>query len=166
MKTLHRPCALVLLAAGASAWAGDASVVFVQPEQFRDAGYARALPSDRDRAVVLRDVEQHLKQLATRGLPAGESLAIEVLDIDLAGHFEPMRRAGPDVRIVRDVTWPRIQLRYALSRDGQVVDRGEEAVTDMNFLMAVNRYASEDRLRYERAMLDAWFEKRFARRAS
>ena len=34
----------------------------------------------------------------------------------------------------------------------------------MNYLMSGNRYPSIDRLRYEKAMLDDWFDRRIARR--
>ena len=112
-----------------------------------------------------RDIEQHLQRLAERGLPASDTLAIEVLDIDLAGRFEPLRfRSGSDVRIVRDIASPRIDLRYTLRRGDQLVASAEERLVDLTFLMVTNRYPSEDRLRYEKAMLDDWFEKRFATR--
>jgi hypothetical protein len=57
---------------------------------------------------VERDIEQHLQRLGARVLPEGDSLRVEVLDVDLAGHFEPLRfHSGSEVRIVRDITWPR-----------------------------------------------------------
>ena len=83
-------------------------------------------------------------QLWLRGLPAGDTLTIEVLDIDLA------------------ITWPRIKLRYALTRGDQVLSSGEDQVTNLNYLMESNRYFSGDRLRYEKSMLDAWFDQRIS----
>lgn len=155
----------VLLAAGFPSVAADLTVTFVQPEKYVDAGYSRPFASEAERAQVQRDIEQHLQRLAERHLAAGDSLRIEVLDIDLAGHFEPFStRHGADLRIVRDVTWPRIKLRYVLSHDGQVVADGEEQVSDKSFLMGGNRYSSSDRLRYEKAMLDDSFERRFGKR--
>ena len=155
----------ILLAAGlaaTSATAGTLSIAFVHPENYTDAAYSRAFATGRDRALVQRDIEQHLLKLAERRLPAGDSLKIEVFDIDLAGHFEPAgMRHGAEVRIVRDITSPRIKLRYTWTRGEQVVASAEEQIGDMNFLMTPNRYAPDDRLRYERAMLDDWFEKRF-----
>src|SRR6202007_505503 len=107
------------------------------------------------------DIERHLQRLADRRLPESDALAIEVLDIDLAGHFEPFQfRGGNDVRIVRDITAPRIKLRYTLTRGDQVIAKGEEQLTDLNFMMSGARYSSDDRLRYEKALLDDWFEKR------
>ena len=61
---------------------------------------------------------------------------------------------------MREVTWPRIKLRYALTRGDQLLASGEEQLIDQNYLMMTNRYFVGDRLRYEKAMLDAWFERR------
>lgn len=146
--------------ASASAASPNLTVTFIQPETYADAGYSRSFASDKDRAEVQRDIEQHLQRLAERGLPAGESLKIEVLDIDLAGRFEPFSfRTGSDVRIVRDITWPRMKLRYMLTRGGEVVVSKEEQLADLNYLMSINRYSSSDRLRYEKSMLDDWFDR-------
>ena len=157
--------AAIVVAAGASAAASAAalSVVFVDPDRFTDAAYSHPHGTEQQRAEVLRDIERHLRQLAERGLPAGDALRIEVLDIDLAGWFEPFRlRTGTDVRVLRDITWPRIKLHYTLARGDRVIASAEEQVVDLNYLVTVNRYGSSDRLRYEKAMLDDWFSRRIA----
>lgn len=159
--------AACLVAAGtaiapAAAQAGTASVTFTKPEKYTDASYAHPVANESDRAQVLRDVEQHLQRLATRGLAASDTLQVEVLDIDLAGHFPPLGAGGSEVRVVTDITGPRIKLRYSLVRDGSAtVSGGEEVLSDLNFMVPSNRYSSGDRLRYEKALLDRWFEKRF-----
>jgi hypothetical protein len=144
--------------------AAQLAVQFVEPEKYTDAGYSSSMPSTKEREQLQRDITQHLKQLADRALAEDDSLKIEVLDIDLAGHLDPFVSAGREMRIVRDATWPRIRLRHALTRKGTVVAEGEELVSDMNFLTPANRYSSSDRLRYEKAMLDDWFEKVFVKR--
>ena len=73
-------------------------------------------------------------------------------------------KAGPHVRIVRDIDSLRIQLRYTLTAGDRVVASAEEQVSDMNFMVPANRYSSGDRLRYEKATLDDWFDKRFSKR--
>lgn len=154
-----------LLAVVLPASAANLSVEFVQPEKYTDAGYSSSLASERERGEVQREIEQHLQRLAERSLPASDALTIEVLDIDLAGHFEPFRfRNSSDLRIVREVTIPRIKLRYTLRRGDQVIASAEEHLSDMNFLMTRNRYASGDRLRYEKAMLDDWFQRKISPR--
>lgn len=157
--------AAAAMLAGASVVAAqpaNLSVVFVHPETFRDAVYSQPYGDEQGRAPVLRDIERHLRQLADRVLPPGESLHIEVLDIDLAGWFEPFRRPTyADIRTLRDITWPRILLRYKLMRGDQLVASAEEQVADLNYLMTVNSYPVGDRLRFEKAMLDVWFDRRF-----
>ncbi len=143
---------------------GRLSVSFVNPESYTDAAYSHAYASEKDLAAVEHDIRQHLDRLAERKLPRDDTLRIEVLDIDLAGRFEPLRLRGQDLRVVRDITWPRMTLRYTLSRGDQVLASGEDRLVDMNFMMSVNIYASSDPLRYEKAMLDDWFDKRIVKR--
>lgn len=156
--------ATLLLAAASPATAGGtATVTFVEPEKFTDAGYSRDNPTARDLAALQRDLEKHVQKLAERQLADGEMLAVEILDVDLAGRFEPFARIQ-DVRIVRDIDWPRFRLRYTLSRNGVADPAVEERVSDPSFLMSINSYSSGDRLRYEKALLDDWFRQRFGRR--
>ena len=156
----------VVLLAGAAAQADTPapalSIHFVDPQHFTDASYT--YHQDRTRSAVLRDIERHLQRLAADKLAPGRSLDIEVLDIDLAGQFEPWRDRAANVRIVREITWPRIALRYTLREGDGIVARGDEQLVDMSFLRSVNLYDREDRLRYEKAMLDHWFERSIASR--
>jgi len=158
------PVAAWLLAAALpAAAAGTATVTFTDPDRYTDAGFSREHPSGRELGALRRDLEKHFQELAKRYLADGESVAIEVLDIDLAGRFEPAARIH-DVRIVRDIDWPRFRLRYTLSRDGVADPSVEERVSDRSFLMSINAYGGGDRLRYEKGMLDDWFRQRFGPR--
>ena len=157
----------LLVAAGAMSNASAAatvSVTLVQPEKFTDAGYSRGRATQRELAALQQEMQQHLQRLADRSLAASDTLQVEVLDIDLAGDFQPLRWASlSDVRVVRDIASPRITLRYTVKQGDRVVTGPEEQLSNMNFLMSYNRYASGDRLRYEKPLLDTWFEKRFAK---
>lgn len=75
----------------------------------------------------------------------------------MAGHFEPFRFRGNEVRIMREVTRPRINLRYTLAPEGRVIASAEDFISG-------HRYSSADRLRYERAILDDGFERRMIKR--
>jgi hypothetical protein len=55
--------------------------------------------------------------------------------------------------------WPRIQLRFSLEQNGQVLKSGEAQLSDMNYLNHINRYFDGESLRYEKQMIDDWFEK-------
>ena len=84
------------------------------------------------------------------------SLRIEVLDIDLAGRYEPWRSASQRVRILTDITWPRFKLRYALNQAGVTLREGEDTLTDLNYLRRTAAFSESDPLRYEKALLADW----------
>ena len=100
-------------------------------------------------------------------LPAGQQLAVTLTDIKLAGAFEPWR--GPqfdDVRIVKDIYPPRIDLRFTLkSADGAILAEGERTLRDVGFLTRGMANTS-DPLRYEKRMLDDWLNREFVRAGS
>lgn len=164
MNSLRNFLGASLLVVAGVASAATVSVSFVKPERFTDAGYSRGRATQRELAELQQEMQQHLQRLADRKLAASDALQVEVLDIDLAGDFEANRLTRfSDVRVVRDITSPRITLRYTVKLGDRVVTGAEEQLSDMNFLWSHNRYSSGDRLRYEKQMLDAWFETRFAK---
>jgi hypothetical protein len=153
-----------VLQAGTVAAAPQVEVRFVEPARYADAapgkyGYAR------ERDAALADLRVHLIALGQRHLRPDDELTIDVLDVDLAGHFEPWRPMGYDARILRDITWPRIKMKTVLVRDGQRFER-EEQVADLNYLLNATVCRSQQPLCYEKRMLDAWFEKRFGDKAA
>jgi hypothetical protein len=148
---------LLLLLPGVAANAA-VNVSFVDPERFTDAGIYGA-DSERN----LRVLERHLKTLAARCVPEDDTLVIEILDVDLAGRQEWARSKAYDVRIMREITWPRLDLHYVW-RDaaGAVRAEGREQVADMNYLLRSSRARYEaDVLPYEKSMVEDWVERRF-----
>ena len=112
--------------------------------------------------TTIGGLERIFRELAGRTLQPGQSLTMDVLDVDLAGTDLP--GAGPTApRLVTDVTPPRIRLRYALRERGRVVQEAEETVTDINFLLRA-RTSGQSALAYERDILADWFAARIARR--
>jgi len=157
-------CVVALLATMGPALAAEPSrdvlsVTFVKPDTYQDASRRYGYGSDPQ---VLDAIRQHLQKLADRGLPSGYSLSIDVLDIDLAGYIE--WRTASQVRVIRDATWPRMTLHYALRHGDQTIVDQQERINNMNFHWGINTYGYSDPLRYEKAMLDDWFERSIARR--
>jgi len=107
-------------------------------------------------------LSKHLEQRAPRYLEPGMHLYIRFTDVRLAGDYEPWRRPGfSDVRIVRDIYPPRLDLSYRLSdSSGQVVRQGSSILRDSAFLMRADRYP-EDPQRYEKNLLDDWLRETF-----
>jgi hypothetical protein len=137
--------------------AGAVGVIFVNPERYRDIGDRYA----SRRSGVLNEVESYFNYLGERYLKDGQVLRIEVLNIDLAGQYEPWRFELSDVRVMRDVTPPRFKLRYALVDRGKLLMRAEENVTDMTYLWGAGSIYGDRRLGYEKKMLRDWFRRRF-----
>lgn len=140
-----------LLLAAANACAG-ATVTYVHPEKMTDVP---RYPSERQQMELT--FREHLEQLSAR-LPAGQQLAVEFLDIDLAGDVFP-RVPVQDVRVLKGrADWPRMHLRWRIEQDGAVLRSGERELADPNYLMNSSRY-ERDLYTHEKDMLDTWFRK-------
>jgi hypothetical protein len=155
MKSLMQKMALAGLFALAAGSAGAAvSVTYVQPDRFSDLPFVTW-----EREDTLKTLTEHFTWLGS-ALPPGQDLRIEVTDVDLAGRAVPNARSGRDLRVLRgQADWPRIELRYAVEQNGQVLKSGEARITDMDYLNHTSRYFDSEPLRYEKSMIDEWFEK-------
>jgi hypothetical protein len=169
MKSPHRfhtsiPALLILLLSGAQVCAAEVQVRFMHPDTFTDsqlkANFAGPDP------VVLQTITNHLQGLAMQCLQGSQTLDVRIHDIDLAGQVEWWHGAGRrDLRVMREVTWPRMELSYVLRDEHGSTLEAREKINDMNYLS--NSYAARSAsfagipLPYERAMLTRWFEMRF-----
>ena len=142
--------AMLALAAGA-ACAADVTVTYIQPENFSD------IPTGGEREETLRNLTAHFVKLGAK-LPAGQQLRIDVQDIDMAGSEQPSR-GRTDMRVTTKGEWPRMNLTYSLESNGQVLSSGPVELRDTSFLDRPNRYMDHDTIRFEKKMVDAWFEK-------
>lgn len=155
MRPVLLPVLLSLPLLAQAAPVATAEVHFSHPENFTDARFGH----DYDGEAVLRELQQYIEQLGTRHLQPGQRLVVEVRDIDLAGRFEPWRADASEVRVMREITWPRIELHYTLEKDGRTLVSRDAVLRDQAYLQRVNRYSTSDQLRYEKAMLADWFRR-------
>ena len=151
---------VTLLVAGTANAAGVVQVNFVKPEGFADV---------RDRTYSgeqnLKALEQVFTAVAQPYVADGQTLKIEVLDVDLAGEVQPGGRAY-DVRVLRGrADWPRITFRWSVEGAGAAPRSGEAVVQDMAYLQRIPMAMSETALIYERRMLDEWFKQQFGKAA-
>jgi Protein of unknown function (DUF3016) len=153
-------CLATLLVAGAAQAAGSVQVSFVKPENFadiRDRTYSRE--------QNLKALEQVFTSVAQPYVADGQTLKIEVLDVDLAGEVRPGARAW-DVRVLRGrADWPRITFRWSVEGAGAALRSGEAVVQDMAYLQHIPPAMSDTALVYERRMLDEWFRTQFGKAA-
>ncbi len=147
---------LAALAASPALAAGSVEVSFKATHGWADAGRS-GVEIERTQARV----GQVLKAQAAR-LPDGQSLAIVVTDIDLAGTLRPVRN-GQEVRVVNGrVDAPRIALHYVLRAGAKVLREADETVTELNYFTTLEPRAAREPLPYETQMLERWFAQRFA----
>jgi hypothetical protein len=148
---------LALLAAAASAHAaGSVTVSFVKPDSFADVRDGARRAED-----TLSALQRHLEEVGAQYLAKGQTLKIDVLDVDLAGEVRHGMRAN-DVRILRGrADWPRLQLRYTLEAAGAAPRTGAASVSDMAYLQRLRPALGNEVLPYERRMLEEWFKAEF-----
>jgi hypothetical protein len=136
---------------GASPSLAGVKVRFVNPDRYTDAE-----ASGGGRAGALAEFRAYLETLGSRYLAPGQTMSIDIVDIDLAGQVEPRSR-GTEVRVMRDVTPPRIRLRYTLSGKGGGTRSGEDVLSDLSYKSGarspIGQYA------YEKALLSDWFRR-------
>lgn len=156
MRLLH---ALPLAAALActAAISGTATVSVGDPARHTDAGIHLSQEGEN-----LRLLARHIEALAQHRLPAGHHLQVELLDVDLAGRMQMSRRDGAWVRLVDSADFPRIQLRYTLSVNGQAVRSGEERLAELS---PMRLPGPDTPLQYEKRLLNRWFHSQFGPQA-
>ncbi|AYC32804.1 DUF3016 domain-containing protein [Pseudomonas cavernae] len=141
--------------------ASAVDVSFMNPESFRDASLKGSGYGAGADEFVLKELRSRFEQLGARYLQPGQTLQIEVRDIDLAGRYEPWRVNASHVRFMLDITWPSIDLHYVLKQNDQQIASEDARVSDMFYLQRPGRANSSDRLYAEKAMLGEWFRAQF-----
>ena len=135
--------------------AGTVEITYVEPEKFSDIGFGTV-----DRDITLRQMTAVLQEFATK-LPDGQTLKLEVTNINLAGEMRPGH--GREVRVLRGMAdWPEVNLRYALVAGGSTLKSGEAKIYDLAYQQGASSINSVGtNLPYERRMLREWFAKTF-----
>jgi hypothetical protein len=151
--------ALIAVLSGLPAWASpgaaplnpDARVEVVLPEPAA-LRYARA---GADRAAMLAELGLALERAVLPRIPAGSTLRVAILSVDLAGRFEPWlhpQLAG--VRIVRDVYSPSIDLEFTFTDAAGAVSRdGRRTLRDPSGAILGTPDLPADPLRFEKLLL-------------
>ncbi len=139
-----------------------AAISFINPDKFADAS-PRGFRSSRDRDAALNRLRQHLERLSARYLQPGQTLNIEILNLDLAGSVAAWPIGSSDSRLLSAGDPPSIEVRYTLSDGGVVVLGDRETIRDPSYLKRTSAaHNSPDPLAYEKVMLTNWFRARFA----
>lgn len=154
MRIARTLLTVAALAAGTLAQAaGSVQVSFDKPDEFVDIGHNRW-----DQERVLDQLREVFKGWGAR-LPDGQTLTVEVLDVDLAGRLQPRR--GDEIRVLNGrADWPRIKLRWTLGAGDRTLKSGEDDLADMTYLQTFGGLDRSLSLPYEGRMLERWFTER------
>ncbi len=145
---------------------GPVTVHFADPSQYNSA-YDFGRDGGAAQKTWLPQLGQHIADKVGVKLTAGQQVEVSITNVERAGRNEPWR-AGPagDVRIVRDVYPPRVDLQFTLrAADGQVLSEGKRQLRDNTFMTNLDFYPG-DPLRFEKQLVDDWVDKEFRPRAS
>ena len=135
---------------------GSVAVNFADTDTFTDFSNSYSFPN-RGRDAYIAELSKFIEKRAASKLKGDLRLDVVITDVDMAGEFEPWHGSNAqDVRIVKDLYPPRINLSFRLSRpDGTVVAEGNRRLRDLSFMYSV-RVNNNDPLRYEKDLLDRW----------
>ncbi len=146
------------LLSGAAHAAATVEVRYVEPDNFTDIGRS---PWDRERA--LKALAGHLQKLG-QTLPDGQTLRLDVTDIDLAGDIRPW--GWPEVRVLRgQADWPQITLSYTLQEGERTLKSGDMRLYDLSYMQTLTgRDRPGEELAVEKRMVRRWFTETFTTR--
>lgn len=136
-------------------------VTFGDVEKFTDAADGQR-GSDFRREENLDEIKDYIVRRASSYVPEGQKLSVTITDVDLAGEVEPWRTGrAQDVRIVKDIYIPRIDLEFRLTdASGAVIKEGKRTLKDLAFNMKLRINNSDPRI-YEKGLIDDWLRSEF-----
>lgn len=161
---------LILAAAGlagslavAAESAAKVEVLFAkEPGEYADVrdGWSS---TEKGQVANLETLKEHIEKRAKDLVPAGHKLTVTLTEVDLAGDFEPWRsgQGMDDVRIVKDIYPPRIDLEFKLTdAAGAVAKEGKRELRDLAFMMKLS-IDRNDPNRHEKELLNDWLRREF-----
>jgi hypothetical protein len=139
-------------------YAASVNVTWQDPDNYADV---RPGNETRDgfRERVFKDLDQVFVKNAKK-LPDDLELNLVVTNLDLAGDtLGYYTSSGFEIRIVKDIYWPRMSLTYSLkNKQGVEISGGKADLADMNFLFFQQLNITNSGFRYEEKMINDWFK--------
>jgi hypothetical protein len=141
---------------------GNITVTFKDSDKYTDACENEShLTSE----YYLQVLAEKLQEVATPLLAEGQKLSVTFTDIDLAGDIRNDLVNMKDVRLIKEIYWPRLALNFQLlGADGKTIKEGERMLTDMNFMVNIGITDRNEPLFYDKELLSQWVRKEFARK--
>ena len=138
--------------------AGVVKIEWQSPKDFRDIKTSTERQS-RFETRLFNTLTKNINKQAEKSLKPGQTLHMQVTNLDLAGDMRPTFGATPgDLRIVKDLYPPRATFSYTVNEGDKVILAGDEKITDMSFMY--NSHRLNDRpFQYETTLFNDWLKK-------
>jgi hypothetical protein len=138
---------------------GKTKINWKDAEGYRDASVSDHRASEKDRKIVLDDLEEYFKSKAESHFGGEMTLILTVTELDLAGDFESWR--GPeydDIRIIRQIYPALIEFEYILKdAEGEVLAEGSETLRHDLFARPFN--SSRESYPYVKEIVHDWMSR-------
>ena len=136
----------------------QATVNWKDTDTYRDI---RAVDQNQSRFQhqVFEILSKEFATTAEQNLTSEQVLKVEVTNLDLAGDARYRPELGKEMRVLTDVTPPRITFQYQIVEGEQVIKQGDEEISDLNYLSSVMGPARDRRLAYEKKLISNWGKK-------
>lgn len=134
----------------------NVSVNFEHPDRYTDVRQYFGGGPDEQYLDLLR---QHTQETASQFLQPGQTLAVTFHDIDLAGEIFPTHTGAENVRVMKEIYAPRMELTFQLrDASGVLLREGHRQLRDMNFMNDLGRFGRNEPLGSDKAMLTRWLD--------
>lgn len=160
LKALATTIALASLSQISVAQAAQVEVEFDESKRYTDVrpGMGRSKKSYKE--DVFASITKYFVEHGEK-LPKDQKLNIKVTNIDLAG--ETRYSSIHDVRVVKDIYFPRLEFKYELKdASDKTVTSGDANIKDMNFMRRSSFRNSSSHLPAEENLIKDWYKETFA----
>ncbi|HCU64331.1 MAG TPA: DUF3016 domain-containing protein [Rheinheimera sp.] len=156
---------LISVAASAATGPAEVKLTWQNPEKYTDIRPGTGTKKAYQQRVI-KAFDKIWAEFAEK-LPAGYKFEVVITDLDLAGDVEPMY-SGPgvgrtmnDIRVVKDIYFPKMNLDYVLydANNVEVAKGTAVKIKDMGFMQSGSINHGSREFGYEQHMLEKWFEK-------
>lgn len=136
----------------------QATVNWQDTDTYRDV---RAVDQSQSRfkKQTFEILSQEFASTAEQNLNPEQVLKVTVTDLDLAGEARYRPELGREMRVLTNITPPRITFRYQVLEGETIIKQGDEKISDLNYLSSVMGSARDRRLAYEKKLIQNWGKK-------
>ena len=135
-----------------------ASVTWLKPENYRDVR-TPAGSQKRYQEQVFQILSEQFSDMARIYLNSGQTLSVEVIDLNLAGETRFSSNTGQQFRILTSLTPPSISFSYQIRQDEMVIKSDAVRLTDLNYQASVFGINRDRVLVYEKQLIRDWARK-------